>query len=393
MSDALSHISHRAPHRPPVPFVRPDLPPLRVLAADMEEIFASGMLTKGPHLERFEAALADHLQVRHAVCVSSCTSGLMLTYRGLGLEGEVVVPSFTFMATVTALAWAGLRPVFADVDAGTTNVDPQSVQACITPRTSAIVAVHNFGNPARIAELEAIASRHGLKLVFDAAHGFGARYRGEPVGAQADAHVFSMSPTKLLVAGEGGAVATNNDELAAAVRQGREYGNDGTYDCTFAGLNARMPELSALVGLHSLGRLEETVHRRGRQADRYREHLADVPGIGFIQVRPEDRCAYKDFSIVIDPDLFGATRDQLADALAGEGIATRKYYDPPVHRQTAFRAYNGGAMLSNTDLLAAGSLSLPVGPHVHDACVGRICEVIRRVHQETSHHDLAQTSH
>lgn len=393
MSDVLSNIPHGASHRSPVPFVRPDLPRLGSLAAGMEQIFASGMLTKGPYLEQFEAALADHLQVRHVVCVSSCTSGLMLTYHGLGLHGEVVVPSFTFMATVTALAWAGLRPVFADVNAGTTNLDPQAVEACITPRTSAIVAVHNFGNPAEIAELEAMANRHAIKLVFDAAHGFGARYRGKPVGAQGDAQVFSMSPTKLLVAGEGGAVATNDDDLAAAVRQGREYGNDGTYDCTFAGLNARMPEISALLGLHSLGRLEDTVRQRGRQARLYREHLADVPGIGFIQVRPEDRCAYKDFSILIDAELFGASRSRLAEALAEEGIATRKYYDPPVHRQTAFRAYRGDAMLSNTERLAAGSLSLPMGPHVDDACIGRVCDAIRRAHEETADHDFAQTSH
>lgn len=368
------------PH--PVPFVRPDLPDFAAIAGDWENILRSGMLTKGPYLDRFEAALAEHLHVRNVVCVSSCTSGLMLTYRALGLTGEVIIPSFTFMATATALEWSGLRPVFADVDVASTNLDPRAAEAAITPRTSAIVAVHNFGNPARIDALQTIARRHGLKLIFDAAHGFGARFRGEPVAAQGDAQIFSMSPTKLLVAGEGGAIATNDDALAAALRQGREYGNDGTYDCTFAGMNARMPEINALLGLHALQRLEQVVQRRSSQADLYREHLRDVPGIAFLQVHPEDRCSYKDFSIVVETELFGATRDLLAQRLSDQAISTRKYYDPPVHRQTAFRRFAGDAPLGNTERLATGSLSLPIGPQADAQCIRGICAAIRRVHQE-----------
>ena len=187
-----------------VRIVRPVLPAAAELAEGVQEILGSGSVTKGPYLARFEVAVAEHLGVRHAVAVSSCTTGLMLTFRGLGLTGDVVVPSFTFMATVSAAVWAGLRPVFADVDAGTTNLDPAAVEDVITPATAAIVAVHNFGNPADIAALSDLADRHGLRLIFDAAHGFGARWRGVPVGAQGDAQVYSLSPTKLLIAGEGG---------------------------------------------------------------------------------------------------------------------------------------------------------------------------------------------
>src|SRR5262249_8104305 len=154
----------------------------------------------------------------------SCTSGLMLTYKSLGLTGEIVAPSFTFMATISAAVWAGLKPVMVDVERHTHNIDPAAVEHAITPATSAIVAVHNFGNPADIAALEQIAKRRKLKLVFDAAHGFGARYQGVPVGAQGDAQVYSLSPTKLVVAGEGGIVATQSDDLAEKIRRGREYG-------------------------------------------------------------------------------------------------------------------------------------------------------------------------
>src|SRR4051812_5839869 len=160
-----------------IDLVRPALPGFDDLAEDVRGILGSGMVTKGQHLRAFEAAIAEHLGVKHAVAVSSCTTGLMLTYQGLGLTGDVVVPSFTFMATVSALIWAGLRPVFADVDAGTTNLDPTAAEAAITPNTTAIVAVHNFGNPADIDGLQEVADRHGLKLIFDAAHGFGACYQ------------------------------------------------------------------------------------------------------------------------------------------------------------------------------------------------------------------------
>ncbi len=215
--------------------VRPVLPDFSLLSSDVERILSSGMVTKGKYLVEFEAAIADHLKVKHAVGVSSCTTGLMLTYQALGLTGDVIVPSFTFMATVSALVWCGLRPVFIDVNYETTNINPSLLEEKLTEKTSAIVAVHNFGNSAEISALVHFAQKNHLRLIFDAAHGFGAVYQGVPVGNQGDAQVFSLSPTKLLIAGEGGVVATNNDDLALKVRMGREYGNSGNYDSAFRG--------------------------------------------------------------------------------------------------------------------------------------------------------------
>lgn len=365
-----------------VHIVKPVLPDLNQMAESIEGILESGMVTKGQHLRIFESAVAEHLNVKHAVAVSSCTTGLMLTYQGLGLTGDVVVPSFTFMATVSALVWNGLRPVFADVDFGTTNLDPEAAEAAITPDTTAIVAVHNFGNPADIEALQDVADRHHLKLIFDAAHGFGALYQGVPVGPQGDAHVYSLSPTKLLIAGEGGIVATNSDDLAEAVRIGREYGNSGAYDSTFAGMNARMPELNALMGFHSLGMLEEAARRRNNSVDIYHEQLGQIPGVAFQEVQPGNRNSYKDFSITIDPAGFGLDRDELAQALAAENIDSRKYYEPPVHRQTAYTHFappsNG---LYNTELLSKRSLSLPVWSHMDDETVMRICQAVRQIYE------------
>lgn len=365
-----------------VNIVRPVLPSFADMAAETEAILASGMVTKGRHLRAFEEAAANHLGARNAVAVSSCTTGLMLTYKGLGLTGDVVVPSFTFMATVSSLVWAGLRPVFADVNFDTTNLDPAAAEAAITPDTTAIIAVHNFGNPADIDALEAVARSHGLRLIFDAAHGFGALYQGKPVGPQGDAHVYSLSPTKLLIAGEGGIVATDNDELADRIRMGREYGNSGNYDSAFAGINARMPEFNALMGSESLRNLEQASRRRNEVAALYRKELGELPGVGFQEAREGNRNSFKDFSITIDPDGFGMSRDDLAVALEAENIDTRKYYDPPVHRQTAYQRFaTNEELLDNTELLASRSLSLPMWSHMDDETALSICRAIRRIHE------------
>ena len=367
-----------------VNLVRPVLPTFEEMASEIREILASGMVTKGRYLRLFEEAVAEHLGVQHAVAVSSCTAGLMLAYRCLGLTGDVVVPSFTFMATVSALIWAGARPIFADVDRQTHNLDPGAVEAAITPRTSAIVAAHIFGNPADVEALQEIADRHRVKLVFDAAHGFGALYRGAPVGPQSDVQVYSLSPTKLLIAGEGGIVATNDGDLADRVRWGREYGNSGGYDSAFAGMNARMPEINAVMGLHSLRKLEEAAQRRNELVSLYRQELGRLPGIGFQLVRPGDRCSYKDFSITVDPDAFGLTRDDLAEALNARNVDTRAYYDPPVHRQTAYRQYWDGRPLPVTDLLAERSLSLPLWSRMDGELVLGICRAVAAIHEQRS---------
>jgi dTDP-4-amino-4,6-dideoxygalactose transaminase len=364
-----------------VPIVRPWLPEYATLATDVEQMLASGSLTKGRHLEAFERAAAKHLGVDHAVGVSSCTMGLFLAYMALGLSGQVVVPSYTFMATVSALVLAGLRPVFADVNRNTLNLDPSAAEAAITTRTSAIVAVHNFGNPADIDALETIARNRGLKLIFDAAHGFGSLYRGSPLGAYGDAQVFSLSPTKLVIGGEGGLVATNDAELAEKIRIGREYGHSTGYDSAFAGINGRMAEFNALLALRSLGMLDRAVSHRNNLASLYREQLGKVPGVGFQSIHPDDRCSYKDFSITIDPDEFGITRDMLLRALTAENIDTRAYYSPPVHEQTAYKQFFNGEALPNTDFLSERSISLPMWSHLQPEVVLRISEAIKRIHE------------
>jgi dTDP-4-amino-4,6-dideoxygalactose transaminase len=366
-----------------LPLVRPTLPVYgEEMAGQVAELFKTGMLTKGKYLMEFEARMAEHLGVQHAVAVSSCTLGLVLAYHGLGLRGEVIVPSFTFMATVHPLVWAGAEPVFVDIDPHSWNLDPAKVEAAITERTTGIIAVHNFGNPAPVAALQDIARRHRLALVFDAAHGAGSLYRGKPVGSFGDVEVFSLSPTKLLVAGEGGIVATNNATLAQHIRVGREYGNPGDYGSDFPGLNARLPEFNALLGLGSLRILEENTRHRNRVADIFRTHLGRLPGLSFQAIHPEDWSSYKDFSLVVDEAEFGLSRDQLALALKAENIDTRKYHDPPVHTHQAYRhlVARYQPLLPVTMEVARRSLSLPIWSHMEDNVAMDVCRGIARAH-------------
>jgi dTDP-4-amino-4,6-dideoxygalactose transaminase len=363
-----------------VPMVRPVLPDFSVMTEEVQEILRTGQITKGKYMRAFEVAVARHLEVGQAVAVSSCTIGMMLVHKGLELTGEVVIPSFTFMATASALVWAGLRPVFADVDRASNNLDPAAAAEAITPQTTALLAVHQFGNPADIAGLQAVAERYHLKLLFDAAHGFGARYRGVSVGRQADAQIFSLSPTKLLISGEGGIVATDDSRLAEFVRRGREYGNDGNYGSDFPGLNARMPEFNAILGLHSLDNLEAAAASRNETAALFREALGQLPGLGFQSVHPADRHSYREFSLTIDEEAFGLTRNQLAQALAAENVDNRKYYDPPLHRHKAYRQYYADQPLPNTTWLADHSLSIPMWTNMSSQVALGICEAFRRIH-------------
>lgn len=342
-------------------FLRPSVPPKERVLRDVETILSSGTLTNGPFVRRLEERAAEYLGVRHCVAVSSCTSGLMLVIRAASLSGDALLPSFTFAATAHAAAWNQLRPVFADVDPKTLTLSPDAVARTMGVRTSLILATHTFGTPCAVEELSALARNSGIKLVFDAAHAFGSRHAGAPVGGFGDAEVFSLSPTKVLVASEGGIIATNDDLLAERCRIGRDYANPGDYDCLFVGLNARMSEIHAAIALASFEELEQRIERRNELAGLYIRALANVPGISFPVVPQSDRSTYKDFTVLVDGGEFGIDAAELANALAAEGIETKRYYAPPVHSMRAYRSLSGkNGSLSVTEAAADRVLTLPL---------------------------------
>src|ERR1700749_2397463 len=257
-------------------FIRPTLPALDSVVSQYRSAYDNGLITNADIVGKFEAAVAERLQVKHCIAVSSCTSGLMMSLRGLGVTGEVIIPSFTFFATGHSARWNGLTPVFADCDPDTWNVDVNDVERKITERTRALLIVHLYGNPANVEALTKIAQKHNLKLIFDGADAFGSQYQGKPVGSFGNAEVFSLSPTKLLVAGEGGLVTTNDESLAKAIRLMRDYGDSGSYDPSVLGLNARMTEFNAALAYAGLSMVDAKVKRHNAIADSYTSTLSGL---------------------------------------------------------------------------------------------------------------------
>jgi dTDP-4-amino-4,6-dideoxygalactose transaminase len=362
-----------------LPFVRPATPPLEKVMARLAPSYERGVLTSGPLGRELEERVADDLGVEHVVAVSTCTAGLMLVLRVLGLDGPAVMPSFTFSATAHAAAWNGLPPVFAECDPGSFQLDPVDAAARLDGG-SVLVATHVFGAPCAAEALEALGRRHGIPVVFDAAHGHGARRGARRVGGMGDAEVFSMTPTKLVIAGEGGLVATNRADIAEGVRIGRDYANPGDYDTRFVGMNARLSELHAATALESFADLVANLARRRALAARYCEGLAAVPGIAVQSVDAGDESTYKDFTIRVDDAAFGVGRDALVEVLRRRGVDTRCYFSPPVHRQHAY-ADTAPGPLPVTDAVASSVVSLPIFPDLRSDDVDAVVAILAGVHE------------
>jgi dTDP-4-amino-4,6-dideoxygalactose transaminase len=343
-----------------MPLARPTVPRPDRVARQLQDVLESGQLTNGVHVRALEERVAALCGVRHVVAVSSCTAGLMLVYRCLGVRGPVVIPSLTFAASPHAVAWVGGQPRWADVEPDLLNVDPASV-ASLLDGAEAISATHLYGNPCDVPALEALAASAGIPLVLDAAHALGSRTGGRPTGSGGTAEVFSMSPTKVAPAGEGGLVTTDDDDLAAALRIGRDYGNPGTYDCEFVGLNARMSELHALVALASVEALPGLLARRRELVAGFCADVADLPGLRVVTCAEGDESTYKDLTVVVDAELLGLDVPELTVALEAEGVATRRYFHPPCHRQRAYADVPVGD-LPVTERLAPAVISLPLHP-------------------------------
>jgi dTDP-4-amino-4,6-dideoxygalactose transaminase len=363
-----------------LPFVRPARPPLDRVMERLQPSYDEGMLTNGRLVRDLEDEVAVRVGVTHVVAVSSCTAGLMLTLQALGRPGEpVLMPSFTFAATAHAAAWAGGIPQFAECGTDDFQLDVEDAAARLD-RSAVMVATHVFGAPCHPERVESLGSARRVPVVFDAAHALGALHRRRQIGGFGAAEVFSLSPTKVVVAGEGGLVTTNDAELAATVRMGRDYGNPGTYDTRFAGLNARLSELHAAVALESLHDLDEHLARRRHLVGVYSSALAAIPGVRTQQLGRDDESTYKDFTVVIDETTFGVDRETLVAALRAEGIDTRRYFAPPVHRHEAYR-HGPDVSLPRTDWLAARVVSLPLWRDLDVETVEVITDVIARVHE------------
>src|SRR6266404_9063566 len=256
----------------------------------------------GPFLQEFEKRICERIGVKHCIAVCNATIGLEILTKAIALSGEVILPSFTFIATAHALQWLGITPVFCDIDPATHNIDPLRVTEMITERTTAVIGVHVWGRPCKVDALVDLTRSHELKLLFDAAHAFGCSYKGRMIGSFGNAEIFSFHATKFINSFEGGAIVTNDSELAAKLRLMRNFGFAGLDTVTCLGTNGKMSEVSAAMGLTSLESLEKFVAANYRNYKQYQQEIAEAPGISVLPYDEGEKCNYQYVVLEIDED-------------------------------------------------------------------------------------------
>lgn len=363
---------------------RPNLCARAKLHAALDQIFDNRWLTNdGPFLRRFEEKLQEYLGVRHVVAVCNATIGLQMVYRALGrvqpARRKALMPAFTFIATAHAWEWEGGVPVFCDVDPERHLLDPTAVAAQLDDEAALIVGVHTWGQPGRIDELEALAKARKVPLVFDSAHAFSNFHGSRRIGGFGDAEVFSFHATKFFNTFEGGAIATNDDALAAELRHMRNFGFAGYDRVVRLGTNGKMQEISAAMGLALLDELDGLLETNRRNYRAYREAFAGVPGISLLELeKPETlNCQYVVGTLA--PELPAFARDLLVDVLWAENVLARKYFYPGCHRAAPYAARAPVPVLPVTDDLCRRVVVFPTGTAVAPDQIRRIADTVRFV--------------
>jgi dTDP-4-amino-4,6-dideoxygalactose transaminase len=338
------------------------------------------LTNNGPLVLELEQRVASYLGVRHCVAMCNGTIALEIAIRALGMGGEVIVPSYTFIATAHALHWQGIVPVFADVDADSHNLDPDAVRRMITPRTTGIVGVHLWGRAAPTKELQAIADEHGLQLMFDAAHAFGCSQHGQMIGNFGRAEVLSFHATKFFNTFEGGAVVTNDDALADTMRLMRNFGFAGIDRVVAPGTNGKMPEVCAAMGLANLDCIDSVVEVNYRNYRAYQEALAGIAGLSILDFDETGKNNFQYVVLQVSEDC-SVSRDHLIDALRAENVLARKYFWPGCHRMQPYRdLYPAAASsLESTEAVADRVIVLPTGTAVDVADIKVIGEIASKL--------------
>jgi dTDP-4-amino-4,6-dideoxygalactose transaminase len=363
----------------------PNIPDRHAVHRRIDAAFDRRYLTnEGPLVREFEERVAERLGVRHCIATCNATAGLMVVARALGLEGEVVMPSFTFVGTAHAMRWLGLRPVFCDLDRRTHTLDPARVGEAVSEQTTAILGVHVWGAACDTETLGEIADRHRLALFFDAAAAFDCSHDGVKIGSFGRAEVISFHATKVLNTFEGGAILTNDDGLADHARRTARFGFEDEDLVLELGINAKMSEAAGAMGLAQLERVDEFIAVNREHLARYRERLSVLPGVSVFEYRDEDTPNFHYVVLEVDAESSPLDRDLLKEVLASENIRARRYFYPGCHRMPPYcdEQPNADERLPETIALADRVLQLPTGTAVSAADVDEVCSIVESAFEQ-----------
>jgi len=357
-----------------VPLLKPWLVKPQELLADYDKIWASGKLSLGEFTTKLEARARQALGVREAIAISSCTSGLILTLKALGIKKKVVVPDYTFPATSHSVLWAGCEPRFCDVDLDDFTISVKALSEIEDPDVEAVMAVNIFGLPPRVDELDDICRSKSWKLIFDSAQGMGGEYKGKSCGGFGATEIFSMSPSKLVTSAEGGIITTNDSDLAEKLRQLRNYGKGPEEIMVGVGLSARMSELCAALAYRNLGRLKQLRGERLRLVKNYEKGLSGLKGIAF-QRWDDDRKSGHNYFVIRITEQAGKTRDQALNELAEAGIECKRYFYPATHQVSA---YQGRYLCAcpNAEKLSKQAMAIPLFSGMKEKEQARVIEAL-----------------
>ena len=382
----MTEVLFQSPKTFTVPYYLPRTLPRAELMKNIERVLDSRWLTNfGPCENELTEKIAAVHNVKHCVLVSNATLGLMVALRALDLEGDVLLPGYSFIASAHSIRWLGLNPVFCDVNPDTFTISPTSIQEKITAKTSAIMGVHVYGQTCEIEAIQKIADSSGIRVLYDAAHGFGVKRAGISVGNFGDLEVLSFHTTKIFSSIEGGAILTNDDDIAYRARSMINFGITGPEKISFVGTNAKMNELCAAYGLTFYPHFQESIDRLKTVHERYRANIQDVPGIKIHTISSEHEPNYQYFVTLVDSDQFGLSRNEFALKLAAKGIQTRKYFYPPQHlcQPYASDPQYLGVSLSVVEDVASRVLCMPCYFDLTNEQVDSVCNAIGEIYEET----------
>lgn len=357
----------------------PLLPDLEEFTALLREIWDSKWITNnGSFHKRLEAALCEYLGVEYLSVFTNGTLPLITALQALRINGEVITTPYSFVATTHSLWWNGIKPVFVDIDPRTGNLDPDKIEAAITPKTTAIMPVHVYGNPCDTASIEAVADKYGLKVIYDAAHAFGVKVDGKSVLGAGDISTLSFHATKTYNTIEGGALICHDAKTKERIDYLKNFGFANETTVVAPGINSKMDEVRAAYGLLNLRQVDAAIESRRRVAQRYREALRDVPGVTFFDDMPGVRHNYSYFPIFIDAAEFGRTRDELYFAMRDENVLGRRYFYPLI---SDFSTYRGLTSATRENLpqayrMAETVLCLPLHHSLSDSDVERVLKSV-----------------